>query len=64
MPKHKHNIDLYLGWQTGGGAAVGRVTANNGNLNGWQAVCQYAGGDQPHNNMQPYMTLYMWKRTA
>lgn len=23
-----------------------------------------AGGDQPHNNLQPYITCYMWKRTA
>lgn len=23
-----------------------------------------AGGSQPHNNLQPYITCYMWKRTA
>ena len=23
-----------------------------------------AGGTQPHNNMPPYLTVYMWKRTA
>lgn len=22
------------------------------------------GGNQPHNNMPPYFTVYMWKRTA
>lgn len=22
------------------------------------------GGDSPHNNLQPYITCYMWKRTA
>lgn len=22
------------------------------------------GGSQPHNNLQPYITVYMWKRTA
>jgi hypothetical protein len=22
------------------------------------------GGDSPHNNLQPYITVYMWKRTA
>ena len=22
------------------------------------------GGNQPHNNLQPYVTVYMWKRTA
>lgn len=23
-----------------------------------------AGGDQPHNNMPPYFSVYMWRRTA
>lgn len=23
-----------------------------------------AGGDQPHNNMPPYIAVYMWRRTA
>lgn len=23
-----------------------------------------SGGDEPHNNLQPYITCYMWKRTA
>lgn len=22
------------------------------------------GGNQPHNNLQPYITCYMWKKTA
>lgn len=24
----------------------------------------YAGGDERHNNVQPYVTVYMWERTA
>lgn len=24
----------------------------------------YAGGDQPHNNLQPYITVYMWRRIS
>lgn len=23
-----------------------------------------AGSNMPHNNMPPYLTVYMWKRTA
>ena len=25
---------------------------------------QYVGGSQPHNNMPPYLAVYVWKRTA
>ena len=28
------------------------------------AVNQNTGGDSAHNNLQPYITCYMWKRTA
>lgn len=24
----------------------------------------YTGGNQPHNNMPPYLAVYMWRRTA
>jgi hypothetical protein len=30
----------------------------------WVGALQSFGNDQPHNNLQPYITCYMWKRTA
>ena len=35
-------------------------TGNIGN----QYVTSEVGGNQPHNNMPPYLTVYMWRRTA
>ncbi len=29
-----------------------------------RANTQYVGGNGAHNNLQPYITVYMWKRTA
>lgn len=30
----------------------------------WNRLTTNTGGDKPHNNLQPYITCYMWKRTA
>ena len=29
----------------------------------WTGATSSVGGNQPHNNMPPYLTVYMWKRT-
>ncbi|MDA9472634.1 phage baseplate protein [Enterococcus sp. 5H] len=50
------NPTSYLvGNATPGGGQIG---INDGLTTG------YTGGSQPHNNMQPYITVYMWERTA
>lgn len=40
-------------------ALFGNDTWDGSKAGGIQPV----GGDQPHNNLQPYITCYMWKRT-
>ena len=30
----------------------------------WSGETSSVGGSNPHNNMPPYLTVYMWKRTA
>lgn len=39
-------------------------TADTGNKLGSDYGTQETGNDQPHNNMPPYLAVYMWKRTA
>lgn len=66
MPEHRHNVDRECavmvadkpGWLTfsEGNVKVGR--SDNWNLTGT------AGNGNGHNNLQPYITCYMWKRVA
>ena len=60
MPLHNHTIDIFteIGGPTSGGASY-----IDGNRYG-NRTTSMAGGGQPHNNLQPYITCYMWKRTA
>lgn len=62
MPSHSHNTTNHAGAGSGslsGGYNWGFNIGDYGTLG-----TESAGGDQPHNNLQPYITCYMWKRTA
>ena len=57
MPSHTHKQSI-------GSTAM---TANAPLVEGFNSFGEEtgaAGGDQPHNNMPPYLSVYMWKRTA
>lgn len=62
MPNHSHKLNIYVtgtGGSSGGGQSSFANTRSGTNYN---AIA--LGGDQPHNNMPPYLAVYMWKRTA
>ena len=58
MPSHAHKYDMKPG---NGGWTV--VSMSDG-APAYQAETHAMGGNSPHNNLQPYITCYMWKRTA
>ena len=59
MPSHGHGLAVVYSFPNG------NQTANNWNSGKDISIDNVAtGGSQPHNNMPPYLTVYMWKRTA
>lgn len=70
MPKHDHTQIAASGTSGEAYPAMGSKPANIGALGAGKTT--ETGGGQPHNhgntgstsNLQPYITCYMWKRTA
>ncbi len=61
MPSHTHRLNR----GNYGNARAEEVSYSNGNSTQWTSVpVESTGGGQAHNNLQPYITCYMWKRTA
>lgn len=69
MPRHAHNIakgakntdgtgtkfEVYDAYQSESSIAEGYY---------WTATTLFAGNSKPHNNMPPYVAMYIWKRIA
>lgn len=57
MPAHTHPSNVSA-WGGGSSFTFETSTIKTGRDENTGSV----GGDQPHNNLQPYITCYMWKR--
>lgn len=58
LPSHTHRLHLVSNQLGNGGGMWGTTYSQyDGNVDTYST-----GNSQPHNNMQPYETLYMWKR--
>jgi microcystin-dependent protein len=60
MPSHNHSI------QTKNNDDIGlwEIKATNATGGNGSHPTDNVGGNQPHNNMPPYLVVNMWKRTA
>ena len=59
MPSHNHATDAYY-------VAAGSGTVTHSWLSWGDGIAsvQNTGGGEAHNNMPPYLAVYVWKRTA
>lgn len=60
MPRHTHNLKLGEGSIQGTALTYSRSNS----YYSYSEFIQNSGGDAPHNNLPPYITVYMWRRTG
>jgi microcystin-dependent protein len=68
---HTHSVGVFTGEATGGdvpwvnhNTANSSVTTSGAGDHAHSLTIDSTGGDTAHNNMQPYIAVYIWLRTA
>lgn len=68
IPSHSHiqtwNGNIMVGGGSGGESTNGSYLNEGGNGTYPATLTNNVGNSHSHNNLQPYITCYMWKRTA
>lgn len=61
MPTHSHALDVRYNTGSGSASVVDVVGPTK---HGLAYMTEAIGGNQPHNNMPPYLVVYVWERIA
>lgn len=65
IPSHYHDVGMsYDSVKAGTGTTKQFLVLTEGQLSPYGYCTDYTGGGNAHNNMPPYLTVYMWRRTA
>lgn len=68
MPSHRHSYGepRYTGgdWSCLGDTCNMNQSLNADDANVFHGYTFYTGGSQSHNNLQPYIVVYRWRRIA
>lgn len=64
MPKHSHNLPVDKQYGEASPTERDRINLTSGIAYNNGYASNDTGSNQPHNNMPPYLTVYMWKRIA
>lgn len=68
LPSHRHYLkygNVYIGYLNSNAAQSNNQAIYKYNVSRENALYgEDRGGNQPHNNMPPYLVAYCWKRTA
>lgn len=64
LPPHDHQIMNFNAWGDSPIRANRYEFSVNKTYSHGENPTKSTGGGQPHNNLQPYVAVYIWKRTA
>lgn len=64
MPKHSHNLPVDKQYGEATTTEKDRINLSSGIAYNNGYASNDTGSNQPHNNMPPYLTVYMWRRIA